>query len=64
MTPQEKIDRIAALKRQLETKNAAYDILAARYSGVRPNWVSGDLSKLGQYIWRYKQELKELEGTE
>jgi len=64
MTPQEKIDRIAALKRQLEIKNAAYDSLAARYSGVRPSWVSGDLSELGQYIWRYKQELKELEETE
>ena len=64
MTPQEKIDRIAAMKRQLEIKNAAYDSLAARYSGVRPSWVSSDLSELGQYIWRYRQELKELEGEQ
>lgn len=63
MTPQEKIDRIAVLKRQLETKNADYDSLAARYSGVRPSWVSCDLSELGQHIWRYTQELKELEET-
>ena len=48
----------------LDQKMAAVNSLAARYSGVRPSWVSGDLSELGQYIWRYRQELKQLEETE
>jgi hypothetical protein len=64
MTPQERLDRLAALRRMLEANNNQYDSLVARYSGVRPSWVSTDLSLLGQKIWRYKQEIKELEGDE
>lgn len=64
MTPQERLNRLAALRRILEEGNNQYDSLAARYSGVRPSWVSTDLSLLGQMIWRYKQEIKELEGDE
>lgn len=64
MTPQERRDRLTALRRMLEVNNDQYDSLAARYSGVRPSWVSTDLSLLGQKIWRYKQEIKELEGDE
>ena len=38
------------------------DELSARYSGVRPSYVSTDLAILEERIQRYVAQVKELEG--
>ena len=57
---EEEIRTIKAMIDSLERSNA--DLLARYGSGVRPSWVSADMSMNGHRIQYYRKELAKLEG--
>lgn len=59
-TNEEEIRAIKAMIDSLERSNA--DLIARYGHGVRPSWISADLSMNGCRIQYYRKELAKLEG--
>lgn len=50
-----------AMQRLIQRKEAEMDKLSEQYSGVRPSWVSAELSILWSQIDGLKQQLEEIQ---
>lgn len=58
------IERIKVLEKDIERLEAEWSGLLERYgSGVRPSWVSTDLSMVGQMIRNRQAEIAEIKGS-
>jgi len=59
-----KEERIAMLKEWVAKADKKISDLNAKYSGVRPSWVSSEICSLGIDANRWEQEIKMLEGDQ